>query len=119
MGSTGKTRKTKEPVVKGSGTGGSAAVNDNGTANKCALIWEFVFRASKTITASVGDKAALISAINGQDIELLINSVSVGEYHEQNERLVSECMKKGFVYEGEVTKVLGNSTFGIKLKGNG
>lgn len=118
MGDTGKTRKTKDAVVKGSGVGGSSAGKDKGTSDKCALTWEFIYTTTKSLSVKVGDPAGLLTSTNGKNIDLIVNSVSLGEYHETNESLIAECMEKGFAYEGKVTKVLGNSTFGIKLKGH-
>lgn len=119
MGSNKTTRKTKEPVVKGVGGGGSWTGNDSETKDRCAISLEFNYQISDGQQIKSGDKASLITSSNGQELDLIVNLMNIGEYHNKNEQLLKDCMKKGFVYAGEVTKVLGNSTIAIKLKGNG
>lgn len=119
MGSNSKTRKTKEPVVKGVGGEGSWPGDDSATKDQCAISWEFIYSFGGTHSINVGDIAALLPSSSAKELDVVVNSTVLGQYHDKNEQLIKGCVRKGFVYEGEVTKVLGSSTIAIKLKGNG
>lgn len=119
MGSSSKTRKSKEPVVKGAGGGGSWSGDNSATKDQCAVNFEFIYHFSGLYTINVGDIALLLPSSSGQELDIVVDSRILGQYHDKNEQLIKNCVRKGFVYEGKVTKVLGSSTIAIKLKGNG
>lgn len=106
------------------GTGGGSG-SESTASDSCLFSLTISIKLSSSVAKDLkqGSKARIIPSHSDEgNLEIFVEGKNIGSYHGSQLQKIRDCIKSGYIYEGEVKRVginLNDATIVVELTGKG